>query len=156
MKVFIIYDSVFGNTEKIAQALGMALKTRADVTVAKVSEVSPGQIKGCDLVIVGSPTRAFRPTEGIQKFLKSLTPADLSGVRAAAFDTRIAEEDTSSGFLRLMIKLFGYADKPIAAALQKNGATLALPSAGFCVTASEGPLKDGEIERAAAWVAGIS
>lgn len=156
MKVFIIYDSVFGNTEKIAQAMRNALETRAEVTLAKVSEVSPGQMKGSDVVIVGSPTRAFRPTQDVQKFLKSLTPADLSGVRAASFDTRIALDDTSSGFLRLMIKFFGYADKPIATALQKNGATLALPSAGFCVTASEGPLKDGELERAAAWVAGIS
>lgn len=50
-----------------------------------------------------------------------------------------------------MVKIFGYAAEPIARQLMKKGGTLALPPEGFYVKASEGPLKDGELDRAAAW-----
>jgi flavodoxin I len=49
------------------------------------------------------------------------------------------------------VKLFGYAAEPIAAKLQKKGGTLAAPPEGFFVGGTEGPLKEGELERAAQW-----
>jgi hypothetical protein len=49
------------------------------------------------------------------------------------------------------VKLFGYAAKPIAYKLEKKGGSLVIPPEGFLVKASEGPLKDGELERAADW-----
>ena len=51
-----------------------------------------------------------------------------------------------------MVKIFGYADKPIGNRLVKKGGDLALPLAGFFVDDSEGPLRAGELERAAEWV----
>jgi len=50
-----------------------------------------------------------------------------------------------------MIKLFGYAAKPIAGMLKKKGGSLVQQPEGFYVKDSEGPLKDGELERAARW-----
>lgn len=149
MKALIVYDSFFGNTEKIAQAVGEALGK--DVQMLRVSDVTQEQLKGVELIIVGSPTRAFRPTEGITKFLKDIPAGGLKGVRAAAFDTRISTADVNSKFLNVMVRVFGYAAEPIADRLEKKGATLALPPAGFFVKESEGPLKDGEAERAAEW-----
>jgi flavodoxin len=151
MKVLIICDSVFGNTEKIAQAMGRSLDDQADVVTLLVNEVKREQLMGLALLIAGSPTRAFRPTPAVTNFLKSITPNGLKGIKVAAFDTRIFVNNKSSWILRFFIKIFGYAAKPIADGLKKKGGELILPPEGFFVQDSEGPLQEGEIERAASW-----
>jgi hypothetical protein len=55
-----------------------------------------------------------------------------------------------------LITLFGTAAPKIARALEKKGGTLAGPPGGFYVTGGEGPLKEGEVERAAAWAQGLA
>jgi flavodoxin len=144
----VIYESFFGNTERIARAIGEAIDTTA---VKKVSDVSHDDLEELKVLFVGSPTRAFQPSPDIKSFIKNLRPDALQGVKAAAFDTRIPMEQTDSGFLRTLIKLFGYADKKITNALKKAGAEIVLESEGFGVTGTEGPLVEGEIERAAEW-----
>ncbi len=148
MNTLVIYDSVFGNTEKIAQTIAAALGTQA----IPVSQADGGQLRGLDLLVVGSPTRGFRPTEGISKLLNGLPKNHLAGVRVAAFDTRIVLETIDSRALRLLVDKGGYAASTIAKALEKKGGGLAVPAEGFFVTGEQGPLKDGELERAAAWV----
>ncbi|MDD4346819.1 MAG: hypothetical protein PHZ11_08045 [Desulfitobacteriaceae bacterium] len=71
-----------------------------------------------------------------------------------AFDTRISAKDTNSKVLNVFIKVFGYAAEPIGEKLQKKGGNLIAPPEGFFVKDSEGPLKEGELERAANWVKG--
>ncbi|MBN1400617.1 MAG: hypothetical protein JXA74_07255 [Anaerolineae bacterium] len=83
--------------------------------------------------------------------MTGLLAQGLQGVAVAAFDTRIVPKETISGFLRLMIKLFGYAAKPLASGMQSQGERLAPPPEGFRVLGSEGGLAEGELERAAAW-----
>jgi len=151
MKVLIIYDSVFGNTEKIAQAIGAALVPLGNVGVFRVGDVQPAQLEGVELLIVGSPTRGFRPTDAIKNFLANLSAGKLSGVKVTAFDTRVSPTKVKSSFLRTFMKWFGYADKPIADALVKHGGNLLIPSKGFFVEDSQGPLTEGELERAAVW-----
>jgi flavodoxin len=153
MKALIIYDSFFGNTEKVARAIGDALAGRGEVEVARVSEVKAGQLAGLDLLVVGSPTRGFRPTPAITEFLKSLAPDALKGVCVAAFDTRIPQSEIDSAvfFLRYMVRLFGYAAAPIARLLQGHGGRLAIPAEGFFVHGREGPLLEGELQRAGEW-----
>jgi len=144
----VIYDSFFGNTQKIAEAIGIALDNAA---VKKVSEVNLDDLEDLQLLVIGSPTRAFQASPDIKSFLKGLRAHDLSGVKAAAFDTRISIEMADSGFLRALINLFGYADKKIEKALIKNGAKISINSEGFCVQESEGPLVEGELDRAQDW-----
>ncbi len=151
MKTLVVYDSYFGNTEKVAQAVAQALESRGAVEVRKAKEVNPSQLQDLDLLVVGSPTRAFQPSDGTKQFLKGIPGDALQGVDVAAFDTRINPEDTGSGFLRFMVRMFGYADAPIAKQLQKKGGRLVGETAGFFVKESEGPLKDGELDRAADW-----
>jgi flavodoxin I len=151
MKVLIVYDSFFGNTERIAQAIGRALGAREATDLVKAGVARPERLAGIDLLLVGSPTRGFRPTPAVTGFLKGLPREALTGVKVAAFDTGIAPEDIPSGALRFMVKLAGYAAKPIAGLLRKKGGELVLPPEGFWVKGSEGPLKDGELERATAW-----
>ena len=156
MKALIVYDSFFGNTEKVAQAIGTTVSEEGFVSVVKVGEVKPEHLTDLDLLILGSPTRAFSPSPATKAFLKGLPAEALQGVKVAAFDTRIALEDVHNKFLNFMVKLFGYAAKPMAKALQKKGGVLAIPPDWFFVKDSEGPLKDGELERAAAWAEKIA
>jgi len=144
----VIYDSVFGNTAKIAKAIGIVL---GDASVKKVSKVNSTDLENLDILFVGSPTRAFNPTPAIKNFLKGLKRGALDGVKTAVFDTRIPFDKAEPGFLRFMIKTFGYADAKIVKQLKKAGADIALESQGFAVKDSEGPLADGELERAKNW-----
>jgi flavodoxin len=151
MKILIVYDSYFGNTEKVAHAMGDALRSEAEVEVRRVAEVEPEQVRGLDALIVGSPTRAFSATPPVKQFLGRIPSRGLEGTRVGAFDTRIAVEETGPAFLRLLVRIFGYAAEPIAARLEKKGGERAAPPAGFIVEGSEGPLGEGELERAADW-----
>ena len=140
MKAFIIYDSRYGNTEQIAQAISDGLT--GDVNVVRASDVDPSKLKTCDLLILGSPTHGGLPMEGVYNLLK--TPLALEGVSVAAFDTRTKWS------------LFGYAAPKIAKGLQRNGGTLIVPPEGFLVLGMHGPLKDGELERAKKWAQHLS
>ena len=156
MKALIVYDSVYGNTQQIAQAIGKALGTPEDVQVVRVSNLQPGQRTGLDWLIVGSPTHGGQPSETMGKWLGSLPANALQGIKVAAFDTRTPWEDLQSGLLRRLAKIFGVAAPRIAGKLQKAGGTLALPPEGFGVKDKPGPLKDGELEHATAWAKQIA
>ncbi|MBN2008907.1 flavodoxin family protein [candidate division KSB1 bacterium] len=151
MNSLIVFDSVFGNTEQIASAIAGALGTDENIKLLRVNEASVDQIAETDVLIVGSPTRGFRATAATTHFLKQIPRNGLKGVKVAAFDTRISEQDIDSTMLRFMMKKFGYAASPIATRLRKKGGRLILPPEGFIVADTEGPLKDGELDRAVAW-----
>lgn len=154
MKSLIIYDSGFGNTEQIALAIAKVLGTNENVHVRKVYEISPDHFMGIDLLIVGSPTQRFRPTLAINNLLGGLENHCLSGVKVAAFDTRLTwNEISKTPVLAFFVKLYrnAYAAKPIADQLKKKGGELIIAPEGFFVEGMEGPLSSGEIERAAAW-----
>lgn len=147
MKSLIVYDSFFGNTEKVAYALGQALGSET----VKVQNLVPDQLLGVELLILGSPTRAFSPSPDIKKFLKSQPSQAFKGMKVTAFDTRLSMVDVNSRFLSFMVKIFGYAAETMVKILQKKGGTLLVPPEWFLVKDSEGPLKDGELERTAEW-----
>jgi flavodoxin len=153
MKALLVYDSFFGNTERIAQSIGNALGPPEDVGILRVGNVRPEQLAGLKLLIVGSPTRAFRPSPAITNFLKSIPKNGLKGVKVAAFDTRMTEEEINSAvfILRILVNIFGYAARPISDRLVKKGGQLIVPPEGFFVHGTEGPLKEGELERASNW-----
>jgi flavodoxin I len=155
MKTLIIYDSFFGNTEQIARAAGQSLNVGND-GILRVDDVKPEHLKGVDLLIVGSPTRGFRPSEKTAAFLKALPADACKGTKVAAFDTRIAVNEIKQAPLRFLVKLGGYAAAPIAKQLQAKGGTLVMPPEGFFVKDRQGPLKPGEIERAQNWAVSIS
>ena len=151
MKTLIVYDSVFGNTEQIALAISNSLGSGESVVTLRVSEIKPEHLTGLGLLIVGSPTRAFKPTKAIVNFLNKIPSNGLKSVKVSAFDTRISITDVNSRLLNILVRLFGYAANPIADKLVKKGGDLIIPPEGFFVKDSEGPLKDGELERAADW-----
>lgn len=154
MKAMVVYDSVFGNTEKLAQAMGQALSARHETRTIRVTGVTAETLAGLDLLVVGSPTRGFRPTEAMVAWLKALPAGALNGVKVAAFDTRVSLSDIGSPVGRWFVRTGGYAATNIAGALKKAGGELVAPAEGFYIQGeTEAPLlKDGELERAATWV----
>ena len=146
MKALIVYDSVYGNTEKIARAIAEAITPSGEVKVLRAGEANPSELASINLLIVGSPTHGGRPTPAIQDFLNKVPELSLKSVNVAAFDTRISTK---------IVGVFGYAAGRIAGNLKRKGGTLIASPEGFFVTGSKGPLKEGELERAAGWAKGI-
>ena len=140
MKTLVVYDSLYGNTETIAQAIGAALT--GEVKVLRVGEVGISKLSPFDLLIGVSPTHGGRASPPMREFLDKVQAPALQGTNVAAFDTRHSSKLTV---------IFGYAAGRIAASLKKKGGTLIVSPEGFLVTGTEGPLKEGELERAAAW-----
>jgi flavodoxin I len=147
VKALVVYDSVYGNTEKVAQAMAAALECEA----RRVAAVTPEQLAGLDVLLVGSPTQAFQPLKPVKAFLKGIPAGKLNGIKVAAFDTRMDVKKVGNAVLIVFAKLFGYAAEPIGKQLVKKGGTQAVPPEGFLVEGSEGPLQEGELERAAEW-----
>lgn len=152
----VVYDSVFGNTKLIAQSIADALSQEMNVQMLSVNDVSPQNLEDVRLLLVGSPTRQFRATPATMAWIKSLVPAALNGVSAAAFDTRIPEEQLKSNkALNFFSWLIAYAADPISKNLAKMGASIVTAPEGFYVKDTEGPLVDGELDRAGAWASSL-
>jgi flavodoxin len=133
MKALVLYDSNFGNTEIIAKAIAESLEGEAK----HIRSVTTGDLVGLQLLVVGSPINAWSPTPAVKTFVQGLP--SLSGIKIAAFDTRI--------------KTFfsGNAAKKIARWLLRKGGVAVSSPQGFYVTGKEGPLAPGERERAILW-----
>ena len=146
VKTLVVYDSLYGNTRTIAQAIGDAIP--GEVQVLPVGQVNPGDLETADLLVVGSPTHGAMPTEAIQRLVERIGPPARKGARAAAFDTRL-----TWFFLE---RWGGFAAPKMAAKLEEKGWTLAGEPGGFFVGGlKKGPLKRGEVDRAAAWAKGL-
>jgi flavodoxin len=137
MKTLIVYDSVHGNTERIAKAIGDAIA--GEVEVLRAGQVSASELETLDLLIVGGPTHGGKATDPIQDFLERAPLSALEGTTVVAFDTRLKGDFPS------------YAAPRIADTLKEKGGTLIGSPEGFFVEGIEGPLNEGEIERAAGW-----
>lgn len=149
MMIGIVFDSVFGNTAQIARAIAAELQTSHEVRLAPVAETSSLDVSAMDLLIVGSPTRGFRPTPAITEFIGGLS--DAAGRSAAAFDTRLNPEDIHPAPLRWVVQAGGYAADRIGVELGEKGYDLKGAPGDFLVSGTEGPLKPGEVERAKEW-----
>ena len=150
MKITIVYDSIFGNTAHVARAIAVALRDANAVRLLTVQEARSADLTDTDLLIVGSPTRGFRPTPAISEYVEGLGAIG-AGKAAAAFDTRLDLDSVQPPPLRWVIDAGGYAVTRISAALTRHGFSVNPDTAGFLVTGTEGPLKPDELERAAAW-----
>ncbi len=147
MQIVVIHDTKFGNTEKIAEAVGRGVGTLADVRVMSTAEavgVDQTFAERPDLLFLGGPTQKRAPSPALRAFIDAL-PTSLRGIPAASFDTRY----------RGAIWLMGSAAVEAAKALRKARGELVAPPESFFV-ARRGPLElqnlePGEIERAEQW-----
>ncbi len=151
MPTLVVFESFFGNTEMVARAIAEALGAPHTARARRVEELEPSDLDGVDLLVVGSATRAFRPSPGTQAWLSKLPPGRLDGVRVAAFDTRMDVVQVGNPILTFLSKRLGYAAESIAKALARAGGVPVGTPAGFVVAGKEGPLREGETDRARAW-----
>jgi flavodoxin len=140
METLIVFDSTYGNTEKIAKAIYDTFT--GEVMVIRAGIANPAQLEAIDLLVVGSPTYGGKPTPAVQEFLDKIPELTIKGKKVAAFDTRYSTR---------MVKIFGFAADKISDSLKAKGATIISFPTGFFVKGKKGPLKEGEIERAAGW-----
>ena len=141
MKFLVVYESDYGNTERLARAIAEALHEQGEARVAPVGGVSGLSDGEIDLLVVGAPTQLHGLTDGMREMLESLPKGALRGMRALAFDTRYRGP-------RLVR---GSAAKEIAGLLRHLGCRLLAPPESFFVKGEEGPLEPGEEYRAKAW-----
>jgi flavodoxin len=146
----VIFDSLYGNTQKVAEKIADGLREHFSVELVVVSQVGKLDWEKVDVLVVGSPVHGGRPTPAIQAFVTNLPLRSHDGVRVAAFDTRFQSAEHGMG-LKLLMKAIGYAAEKIAHDLEHKGGKLVVPAEGFIVEGKEGPLKNGELERALAW-----
>ena len=167
MNALIVYESMYGNTRAVAEAVADGLGSEWTTVVHSVHEAGPvpGDV---DLLVVGGPTHmhglssAFSrkmaasaakedaaklapgATEGpgLRAWLRDLPRR--SGTQAAAFDTR--------GDARAAVT--GSAARGIARRLGHHGYDV-VGIESFLVADAEGPLEEGELDRARAWAASL-
>ena len=118
--------------------------------VVQVGSINASEVSSFDLIIVGSPVHGGRATPAIDAFLKQLPAHSLEGKSVAAFDTRFEAEEQGIG-LRILMNVIRYAAERIARELTKKGGSLVAEPEGFIVEQKEGPLRQGELERAGHW-----
>ena len=164
MRAMVIYESMYGNTHSIADAIGRGLAAGHEVTVVPVAEATPELLGEAELVVAGGPTHVHgmsrarsrqAAVEAAHKDGSGLTlepRAQGPGLRdwfgtvgrirgcSAAFDTRMAGPAA----------LTGRASKAIAKLLDRHGLTQIAPAQSFLVT-KENQLQPGEEARAEQW-----
>lgn len=145
MNTLVVYETQFGNTRELAEAIGKAFEGAGPVRVVSIDRFEPAFIAGVDLVLVGGPTQAHGITRTMAKFLDGLT-AKPAGIPAVAFDTRIKGP----------VFLWGSAAQDIAAKLRGGEFNLISPPESFFVTMAKKPeMQEGELARAVAWAAAL-
>lgn len=157
MRALVVYESMYGNTKQVAEAVASGLGEQITVETVEVG-AAPAAPDDIDLLVVGGPTHQFgmsRPDSrasaakeaegplvsagiGIREWITSLPKA--RGTAAATFATNIRKP-----------WLPGSAGKSAAKRLRSLGYRLVVSPEIFRVEGGTGPVTDGELERAAEW-----
>ena len=169
MRAVVVYESMYGNTHMIADAIGAGLKAAFDVSVVPVPQASPAVLADADLVVVGGPTHAHgmsraatrkgavkaadKPASPLTVEPEALGPGlrEWFGslgrfpVKAAAFDTRVHGPAA----------LTGRASKGVTRLLREHGFDVVAEPESFLVTKQD-RLEPQETARAREWGAKLT
>ena len=139
MKALVVFDSTWGNTEKIAQAVAAGIGGGAHAL--RVGAVEAKRFEAMDLLVLGSPTLGGRPSSAMHEYVNSIPEEAGRKLPVATFDTRL---------MMRFAKIFGFAAVRMADRLKDKGYTVK-STEGFFVKGRNGPLADGELARATEW-----
>ncbi len=159
MRALVVYESLWGNTEKVARAIGDALSSHGTVDIFD-SDAAPTSTDGYELLVVGAPTHAFsmsRPSTRADAVKSHAAPhAPVKGVREWLADLQRPPAKTPTLVFDTRVdqpRLPGSAAKAARHDLHVLGFDTSVLQQTFRVHGYEGPLLEGEIQRAIAWVA---
>lgn len=164
MRAVVVYESMFGNTEAIARAIGEGIAETLPTDVIEVG-VAEAALPDVDLLVVGGPTHAFglsrattrrdaaeRATAGVisqryglREWLEQFAQSPTRATEAAAFDTKTYSP-----------RLPGSAARAVERRLRRLGYHPVCDPESFHVADVTGPLVDGELERARLWGAKLA
>jgi len=164
MRAVVVYESMYGNTHLVADAIGTGLETAFDVWVVPVSQADPAVLDGADLIVAGGPTHvhgmsreatrkaAVEAADKLESPLEAEPDAAGPGLRewfaslgrypvkAAAFDTRMHGPAA----------LTGRASKGVARLFRAHGFEVIAEPESFLVTKQD-RLEPHETTRAREW-----
>jgi flavodoxin len=136
-KAIVIYESVFGNTKRAAEAIIEGMKgAGVEATLSTPKELDPNQLSDFDAIIIGSPNHMGGATRGIKKFIDKLGKLKLEGKLVAVFDTYAGGE-------------YEKAVKKMEKQLSEKapGLKIASPGLSIRVEGVRGPLSEGELPK---------
>ena len=162
MNAVIVFESLFGNTREIAEAVAEGLGSGAQVALTQVADAEASLFADADLLVVGGPTHVHGMVSERSRVgavgvagTQGLPEPDLhgpalrdwfdeipagNGRRAAAFDTRIGKSKVLTGSAAgRIVRLLGRAHYDVVG------------EESFIVEGTAGPLREGELDRARAW-----
>jgi len=147
VNALVLYESKYGNTERVAEAIALALQQSLPTRLAAVGEIDDCEeaLRGLGLLVVGGPTHRHGVSPILHETLECLGGHALEGIAVATFDTR----------LHGMRIVTGSAAVRLARLLRHHGARIVVAPESFLVEGAEGPLDAGELEHAREWVAEI-
>lgn len=147
MNAVVVYFSKFGHTQMVAQTIAEALRSAGKVELLAYDQVQPENLARADLVVMGTPTHRMNLPEDVRPLFNQLPRRILRGKAVAAFDTsyKMADRNSPEWLAR-----FTAAPK-LARKLRKLGGKRLAPPETFFVKDRQGPLYEGEIERAQGW-----
>jgi hypothetical protein len=160
MRAVVMFESMFGNTKRIARSIADGLAAHGTVDAVEVGTAPTALDEDVELVVIGGPTHAFgmsrestrqsaakqadgalvSPRIGVREWLASIDRGS-GGVAAAVFDTRFKKPRW----------LVGSAARAAEKHLRRLGFRVVAPAQSFYVSGTKGPLLDGELERARRW-----
>jgi hypothetical protein len=171
MRTLVVFESMYGNTHAIADAIAEAFRSAGAVQVVPATEISSDQVAWADLVIAGGPTHARGlPTEATRASAQetAATPAEKQGwelkleldpasegpgIREWLATLPVGQGKRAAAFdTRVSAPAFitGRASKGIATELRRLGYDLVADAESFIID-THNKLKPGELERARSW-----
>lgn len=138
-KVFVFYDSKYGNTKLAAEKVAEGLRGGdVDVDLGYIKEVSPEHALDYDALVLGAPNHMGRPSQAMKKFINHLSTLGLKNKKVAVFGTY-------SGKVRLLDRAVKKMEKMVQEKLPSL--TLISPSLSVRVNGVSGPVVDGELPK---------
>ncbi len=139
MNVWIVYESKLGNTAELAAQLNQAMVRSERICLLQADQArTPEDI---DLLLIGVPGHRHSRPDAIFDWLQRIPPYALHGVRFSVFDVRLTplrRFQTSSA-------------RKLGRAILRHGGRYASPPESFYLAGPEGPLAEGELQRALFW-----
>ena len=138
-KAIIVYESLYGNTKRVAQAIKDGIEQAGDIecSIKKTSEIHTNDLLGYDAILFGGPNHNQGPARNILKFIDRAAIVDLNGKIGAAFDTYTGGN-------------IGIAVAKLEAIIREKLSGMKLVVDGFSALVEDrkGPLANEEIPRA--------
>ncbi len=138
-KIIVVYESKYGNTKRVAEAIvqGLQRVEGTEPTLSEIKAVDPKAISNYDAVVVGGPNHMGGPTRGVKKFIDNVSKLSLEGKRFALFDTYIRED-------------FEKAAKKMEQRVHEKAPAMKMvaPVLSIKVEGMKGPIAEGELPKA--------